>query len=94
MSNKDNSVAFIDVIKEAFPDINDQGAANIMGNIELESSGGNFTREIPQDYDAIFSKGGALKSMQGNITSYFNSIGVDDINEPQRCSWYCVYARS
>ena len=81
MSNKDNSVAFIDVIKEAFPGINDQGIANIMGNIELESSGGNFTREIPQDYDAIFSKGGALKSMQGNITSYFNSIGIDDINE-------------
>ena len=81
MSNKDNSVAFIDVIKEAFPGINDQGIANIIGNIELESSGGNFTREIPQDYDAIFSKGGALKSMQGNITSYFSSIGVNDINE-------------
>ena len=72
----DNKYLMIDAIKSEYPGINEQGIAAIMGNIQLESAGGKFGREIPQTYEEIWSKGKSLRSMQGNITDYYNSIGI------------------
>ena len=72
----DDKYLMIDAIKSEYPGISERGIAAIMGNIQLESAGGKFGREIPQTYESIWSKGKSLRSMQGNITDYYNSIGI------------------
>ena len=52
----DNKYLMINAIKSEYPNINEQGIAAIMANVELESSGGRSGREKPYTLEQIYRK--------------------------------------
>lgn len=52
----DNKYLMIDAIKSEYPDINEQGIAAIMANVELESGGGKSGRERPYTLEQVYRK--------------------------------------